>query len=97
MSNDRFNQLLPELQKKVWNYLYPKKDLENKLINHRSLGTSVNNMFLTMNYCYKCGEPNPISNCKFCNTLIISQCNKCKYVSIYNDICCSGNYYESLI
>ena len=82
------SKLPEEIQRSIWSYLYPVDNLYNKYINHASLGTSVNNMFLTENYCYRCGEPNLVSNCRFFKLIVIMECKKCKYTSIYNDICC---------
>ena len=97
MKNNRFYDLLPELQTNVWKFLFPVNDINNEFINHTSLGTSVNNIFLTDNYCYKCGDPNLVSSCRFCNLIIIMQCKKCKHVSIYNDLCCVDTYIDYLM
>ena len=86
-----------EINRLIWKYLYPTKNLINNNINDKNLGTSINNILDSNNYCYKCGELMIINKCKYCNIILYKKCNKCIYTSINYDFCCYDAYTERLI
>ena len=90
------NNIPNEINRNIWSFLFPINEINNKKINNKQLGTSVNNIFKLL-YCEKCGEILDVHRCIYCNKIKFNKCECCNYTSINWDICCIEDYNDNLL